>query len=125
MENNQLAAPELQIAFIDPLCARHCDFSSASQFLFRELKCDSSKTTMATFGSSGNYKLLQLRMVSLPPEGWQESYKNYQEIIIIHQDSFPNTSQNFAAHPTFKKLIKSSTIKKKKVLPICTILVCH
>lgn len=91
MENNQLTAPELQIAFIDPLCARHCDFISGSQFLSRELKCDSSKITMATFGSSGNYKLLQLRMASLPPKGWQESYKNYQEMIIIHQDSLPDS----------------------------------
>lgn len=123
MENNQLAAPELQIAFIDPLCARHCDFSSGSQFLSRELKCDSSKITMATFGSSGNYKLLQLRMASLPPKGWQESYKNYQELI-IHQDSLPNSHKILQPTQLLNSLLKVLPLKEK-VLPIRIILVCH
>lgn len=58
MENNQLVAPEFPIAFIDPLGARPCDVSAGSDLFSRELKCDSSKITIATLGSSGNYILL-------------------------------------------------------------------
>lgn len=67
---------------------------------------------MATFGSSGNYKLLQLRMTSLPPESWQESYKNYQELI-IHQDSLPNSHKILQPTQLLNSLSKVLPLKKK------------
>lgn len=55
-------------------------------------------------------------MAAFQAKGWQEAYKNYQEIpkgsndmITTHQDSLPAKVTKACSPPSFKKTIKCST----------------